>query len=99
MNVGKAKQTRLTKNNGQFESEETKAKRRATFAKNYGADHNMKSEKGLKEYEDAIEKKYGKGIRNISQAEPIKQKKIDTCRKNFGVDFPLQSPVVKKKSQ
>ncbi len=99
LNVGKAKQTRLTKNNGQFESEETKAKRRATFTKNYGAEHNMKSEKGLKEYEDAIEKKYGKGIRNISQVEPIKQKKIDTCRKNFGVDFPLQSPVVKRKSQ
>lgn len=31
---------------------------------NYGVDNNMKSSKGKKEYRDAIEMKYGKGITN-----------------------------------
>lgn len=30
------------------------------------------------------------GVWNVSQSEEIKQKKIDTCRKNYGVDYNLQ---------
>ena len=98
-NVEKARQTRLEHFDGKWESEEVKQNRRQTFIEHYGADHNMKSKVGQKAYEDAIEKKYGKGIRNISQAEEVKQKKVKTCQKNFGVDYPQQSPSVQKKTQ
>ena len=30
------------------------------------------------------------GVWNVSQSEEIKQKKIDTCRRNYGVDYNLQ---------
>lgn len=31
------------------------------------------------------------GVKNVSQADEIKEKKIATCRKHFGVDYPAQS--------
>ena len=40
-------------------------KRWRKHVSHYGVDNNMKSEKGKKEYKDAIEKKYGKGIVNV----------------------------------
>ena len=97
--IEKSRQTRAKRHNGKWEDDITKKKRKATFTEHYGVDNNMKCEKGLKEYEDAIEKKYGKGIRNISQAENVKQKKIKTCQQNFSVDWPMQSNDVKNKSQ
>lgn len=98
VNCEKAKITRYTKYDGKYESNETKKKRKDTFIEHYGVDNNMKSEVGRKEYEDAIEQKYGKGIRNISQSETIKQKKKETCQKNFGVDWPQQNEDVRKKT-
>lgn len=99
VNAEKAKQTRHSRYDGKWESDESKTQRKMSFIDHYGVDNNMKSPKGLKAYEDAIEKKYGKGIRNISQVASVKQKKIDTCQKNFGVDYPQQSPIVQKKTQ
>ncbi len=47
-------------------------KAKASFMKNYGVDNNMKIERGKREYQDAIEKKYGKGIINVWQVEEKK---------------------------
>lgn len=60
--LGKA--TRLEKNGGKYFSEESLEKTRQSFIKHYGVDNNMKSPEGLKEYQDAIERRYGEGIRN-----------------------------------
>ena len=97
VNVELSRKTRYEKYNGKWEADDVKLKRKQSFMNHYGVDHNMKSKDGLKKYEDAIEKKYGKGIRNISQIESVKQKKIKTCRKNYGVDVPLQSKEVLSK--
>ena len=99
VNVELVRKNRYEKYNGKWEDDEVKQKRKQSFIDHYGVDHNMKSKDGLKAYEDAIEKKYGKGIRNVSQIESVKQKKIQTCREHFGVDNPLQSIEVQKKHQ
>lgn len=99
VNVELARKHRYEKNDGKWESKESSDKRRQTFIQNYGVDNNMKSKNGLKAYEDAIEKKYGNGIRNISQVDEVKKKKVKTCQKNYGVDYPLQSDAVKAKYQ
>jgi very-short-patch-repair endonuclease len=39
------------------------------------------------------------GVENISQLGKIKEKKIETCKKNFGVDYPQQSKEVFEKSK
>jgi hypothetical protein len=39
------------------------------------------------------------GVEWVSNRADVKQRKIDTCRKNFGVDNPFQSNVVKEKIQ
>ena len=69
------KANRLKKNNGKYFSNEEMEKARQSFISHYGVDNNMKSEKGKKEYKDAIEKKYGKGIVNVYQV-PEKKAKI-----------------------
>lgn len=37
--------------------------------------------------------------RCAGSSEAIKQKKIETCRRNFGTDFPMQSKAVRSKSE
>lgn len=48
--------------------------------------------------EDTIRERYGDDIVNISQLDWVKNKKIKTCRNNFGVDHPMQSSIVRDKS-
>ena len=98
-NVQLMRKNRYEKYDGKWESDEAKQKRKQSFIDHYGVDHNMKSAEGLKAYEDSVERKYGNGIRNISQVESVKQKKIETCRKNYGVDYTFQSPVIQHISQ
>ena len=75
VNTDKARQTRKSKYNGQWESCETKKRRKAAFKMHYGVENNMQSKKGVKEYEDALEKTFGKGIRNVSQIPLVQAKK------------------------
>lgn len=69
--------------------------------------YNINCDSGAKKYacsrkcseqknKDSILKKYN--VENISQSNDIKNKKINTCRKNFGVDFPQQSNLIFEKS-
>lgn len=60
----KGKATRYEKNGGKYFSEESNQQRRQSFIDHYGVDNNMKSPEGLKEYQDALERRYGKGIKN-----------------------------------
>ena len=97
VNVQKGKQTKLQRYGDEHFNNRQKAKQ--TFIDHYGVDNNMKSQKGLKEYQDALEKTFGKGIRNVSQIEKVKQKKVQTCRKNYGVDYPQQSSIINSKTR
>lgn len=94
VNVKKTKQTKQERYGNENFNNRPKAKQ--TFIDHYGVEHNMKSSKGLKAYEDSIEKKYGKGIRNVSQAESVKRKKTETFQKHYGVDHPMQREDVKQ---
>lgn len=57
---------------------------RQTMLKKYGAYNNMQSEKGLAEYQAAIEKKYGKGIKTNMQLESFKEKSCKTRLERYG---------------
>lgn len=59
----------------------------------YGSNNGIDNKK-LKQL---IIEKYG--VENVSQIQSIKQKKIETCLKNFGVEHPMQSSVVMDKSK
>ena len=52
-----------------------------------------------KKYEDTCTKKYGKGIINAFQAEEVKEKIVETNRKNHGVDWYTQTEEHKDKSK
>ena len=53
----------------------------------------------LKKREDTCTKKYGKGIINAFQAEEVKEKIVETNRKNHGVDWYTQTEEHKDKSK
>lgn len=72
-----SKSIRLKQNNGKYFSKESIEKAKQTFISHYGVDNNMKCEKGKQELKASIEKKYGKGITNVFQAQSIIQK----CKK------------------
>jgi hypothetical protein len=55
-----------------------------------------KTKNGRTILQNTIDKKYG--VSNISQITEVKQKKKETCLANFGVEWPMQSPVIKAKS-
>lgn len=78
------KKTRLSKNNGKYFADESIQKAKDTFVDHYGVDNNMKCEKGKKEYQVAIEAKYGKGITNVWQVEEKKQKIKATKKDRYG---------------
>lgn len=64
---------------------------------NYGVDNNMKSNKGKKEYRDAIEMKYGKGITNAWQTEEAK-KQIKKTKLNRHGDENWNNPLKSAKT-
>jgi hypothetical protein len=45
-----------------------------------------------------LKEHYGDHITNASQVKEVKEKKTETCRRNFGVDHPMQSSVIRTKS-
>ena len=47
--------------------------------------------------EKTCEQKYGKGIKNPSQAQSVKEQKAQTCLKHFGVRNPNHVPAVRRK--
>lgn len=57
------------------------------YGRKYGFDYNK--------VKDTIKERYR--VENVSQNEDVKQRKVKTCRKNFGVDFPGQSDEIRKK--
>ena len=64
-NIEKSRSTRQQKY-GCWEPKSSKDKRKQTFSSHYGVDNNMKCVKGIKEYQSALEDKYGAGIVNPS---------------------------------
>jgi hypothetical protein len=71
------------------------SKRQQTNVQKYGHVSNLHG--SLKpQIQKNLIKKYG--VTNISQIPAVKVKKQETCLKNFGTNWPMQSPVVRNKS-
>ena len=70
-------------------SPETNENKKKTYEKNYGVEHNMKSEKGQEEYKDGMIKKYG--VEYPLQSESVKKKTEQTNKQRHGVSYPLQN--------
>lgn len=70
-----------------------------TCMEKYGAEHNMKSEKGMAEYIDGIQKKYGKDITNICQAKNVREKIHQTNIEKYGCISPFGSSDVQEKAK
>jgi hypothetical protein len=70
-------------------------KRQQTNVQKYGHVSNLHG--SLKsQIQENLVKKYG--VTNISQIPAVKAKKQETCLKNFGTNWPMQSSIVKNKS-
>jgi len=61
----------------------------------YGVNSTMQVPEHVETYIKSIEDKYG--VRNISQTESIKIKKIETSMKNWGVPYPLQNTEIQER--
>jgi hypothetical protein len=73
--------------------------RQSTNLVKYGHISNLHGEIGKNQVLKTLKEKYGENIENVSQISDIKQKKVQTCRNNFGVDYPMQSLEVINKSK
>ena len=62
-NIEKMKKTRLEKNGGKWETEQTLQTRRQHAIEKYGVDDANKSDIAKQHKAEAFEKKYGKGIK------------------------------------
>lgn len=75
-----------------FQSEDQSNKRINTWLKNYGTNHPCKNKDVIKRMGDHNEQVYGKGIRNVYQAEPIKCKIKQKNLDNYGFEYSGQFP-------
>lgn len=76
------------------ENYNNRKKAKETFVKHYGVDNNMKCEKGLKEYTDAMEEKYG--VPYTWLVPEINEKAKQTTFDHFGVYVSSQAQEVKE---
>jgi hypothetical protein len=70
-----------------------------TNIEKYGHESNLHGIVGKEKVLNTIKYKYGDWITNISQIPEVKERKKSTCRKNFGVDHPMQSLEILDKSK
>lgn len=68
-----------------------------TNLKKYGHISNLHGELEKSKIISTLKKKYG--VENVSQIPEIKEKKRMTCKKHFGVDWPMQSQEILLKSK
>lgn len=97
----KNKASRYEKNGGKYFSEASIEKARQAFIQHYGVDNNMKSKEGIREYQDALERKYGVGIRNQWQRSEIIFKAKQTRLDRYGSETwnnPEKTKATKKKN-
>jgi hypothetical protein len=76
---------------------ETRKKVKKTNLKNFGVDHNMKSESGKTKYKKTCLKKYG--VDNVSMTTFVKTKRMETNIKNWGVDNVSKNEKIKSLKQ
>ena len=106
--IRKIKSTKLAKYGSSTYVNPTKAKE--TCLKRYGVDNAAKTDEVKRKIAenndyDHIAKvtrdkcRADHGVEWVSNREDVKRKKIDTCRKNLGVDNPFQSVAVKEKTR
>lgn len=73
--------------------------RQETNLKKYGHVSNLHGSIGKEKVLNTLKERYGDDITNVSQIEEVKERKKETCRINYGVDWPMQSDEVKKLSK
>lgn len=79
--IQKSKSTRFMKNDGNYESLETKMKRKWTFIEHYGVDNNMKSNVGKAAWLESVRlKHHGQALTSTTQLEEVKKKSKDTFK-------------------
>lgn len=94
-------------------TEEADAKRKATSLERFGTEHPFQNDEikakiqasldssekdmrfGSEKFQKTISEKYG--VENASQIEEVKAKKAATSLKNYGVDNPMKSELIRKK--
>lgn len=74
----------------------SKVMKEKTYIKNYGASHNFSKEsKSRKNWEERLLQE--EGITNVFQRELVKDRLKETWTKNYGVDNPSKSELIKEK--
>lgn len=72
--------------------------RKQTNLIKYGHISNLHSKQEQEKIIKKLQEKYGNNITNVSQIQYVKDKKIETCKKNYGVEYPMQSEIIINKS-
>lgn len=72
--------------------------RKKTNLEKYGHVSNLHGSEGKEKVLKTLKEKYGENITNVSQIDKVKEKKKETCRNNYGVDWPMQSEDIRRLS-
>jgi hypothetical protein len=70
--------------------------RKTTNVEKYGFPVVSQNPEIQQKIKTTFQEKYGEEITNASQLDSVKDKKKETCFKNFGVEFPSQDPNIQK---
>lgn len=73
--------------------------RKKTNLEKYGHVSNLHGVEGKEKVLNTLKKKYGDDVTNVSQVREVKEKKKETCKKNYGVDWPMESEYVRELSK
>lgn len=95
-NVKQARETRLDRY-GKWEAPTTNDKRKETFLKHYGKDHNMKCDIGKLEFKNAFKEKYG--VQNPGQLDSTKEKVKATCIRRYGESSYMKTQMFASQSK
>jgi len=85
-------------NNGDYYSCSQKCshnKSKQTSLKNYGVEHYLQSDIGIKRIQNTCLERYG--FENVSKNNEIKKRKKQTCLKNYGTEYPSQSKEIQER--
>lgn len=96
VNSEKMKKTKLAKNNGAYESEQTKTKRQQSCLKHYRVKCSLQANEVKEKTKQTCLNKYGTEI--AAQSDVIKQKIMKTCLQRYGKSTTLLTDKCKQKS-
>ena len=96
-NFEQIKKTRFAKNNGAYESEQSKLKRQQTSLNHYGVKFTLQATEVKEKSKQTCLKKYG--VAYVTQDENFKKQAKQTCLRKYGVEYSQQNSEISKKSK